>query len=185
MSESQKRHVSEQESMAVAEASREKRWLKPSFLKELFMGSFRLDLIHPFPLDQPRSEWRPEFAEFYDAMRRLLVDDVDSVEIDRTGLYPDHVVAKLRELGAFGMKIPARYGGLGFTNAEYQRVIQLVGSVDGRSSSWLAASTAASARCFRPISRSACRSRSSCSAAKSSSRNTCPGAPGARSRPSR
>jgi hypothetical protein len=150
MSESQKRHVSEQESMAVAEASREKRWLKPSFLKELFMGSFRLDLIHPFPLDQPRSEWRPEFAEFYDAMRRLLVDDVDSVEIDRTGLYPDHVVAKLRE-----------------------------------SSSWLAASTAASARCFRPISRSACRSRSSCSAAKSSSRNTCPGAPGARSRPSR
>ncbi len=131
MSESQKRHVSEQESMAVAEASREKKWLKPSFLKELFMGSFRLDLIHPFPLDQPRSEWRPEFAEFYEAMHRLLVDDVDSVEIDRTGLYPDHVVARLRELGAFGMKIPAKYGGLGFTNAEYQRVIQLVGSVDG------------------------------------------------------
>ncbi len=131
MTQSHKRHVSEQESMAVAEASREKKWLRPSFLKELFLGNFRLDLIHPFPLDERPDEWRPEFRQFHDAMHRMLVEDVDSVEIDRTGLYPDHVVARLRELGAFGMKIPAKYGGLGFSNAEYQRIMQLVGSVDG------------------------------------------------------
>ena len=115
MAQSEKRHVSEQESMAVAEASRETQWLKPSFLKELFLGNFRLDLIHPFPLDERPEEWRPEFREFYDAMHHLLVHEVDSVEIDRTGIYPDHLLSRLRELGAFGMKIPAEYGGLGFS----------------------------------------------------------------------
>jgi alkylation response protein AidB-like acyl-CoA dehydrogenase len=34
-------------------------------------------------------------------------------------------------MGAFGMKIPKEYGGLGFTNGEYQKVMQLLGSVDG------------------------------------------------------
>ena len=139
MTESQRRNVSEQESMAVAEASREKQWLRPSFLKELFLGNFRLDLIHPFPLDERQSEWRPEFRQFYDAMHTMLVEDVDSVEIDRTGLYPEHVVARLRELGAFGMKIPTSYGGLGFTNAEYQRIMQLIGSIDGNLGALLSA----------------------------------------------
>ena len=139
MTQSQKRHVSEQESMAVAEASREKKWLRPSFLKELFLGNFRLDLIHPFPLDDQPSAWRPEFREFYDAIHRMLVEDVDSVEIDRTGEYPEHVLDGLRELGAFGMKIPTEYGGLGFTNAEYQRIMQLIGSVDGNLSALLSA----------------------------------------------
>ena len=139
MTQSDKRHVSEQESMAVAEASRETQWLNPSFLKELFLGNFRLDLIHPFPLDEAPDEWRPEFSEFYEAIRRMLEEDVDSVEIDRTGLYPEHVVARLRELGAFGMKIPTTYGGLGFTNAEYQRIMQLIGSVDGNLGALLSA----------------------------------------------
>jgi alkylation response protein AidB-like acyl-CoA dehydrogenase len=139
MTQSDRRHVSEQESMAVAEASRETQWLRPSFLKELFLGNFRLDLIHPFPLGERRSDWRPEFRRFYEGIHRMLAEEVDSVEIDRTGLYPDHIIARLRELGAFGMKIPAEYGGLGFTNAEYQRIIQLIGSVDGNLGALLSA----------------------------------------------
>jgi len=64
-------------------------------------------------------------------MKRFLRDDVDSAEIDATGEYPEHVLDGLRRMGAFGMKIPKDYGGLGFTNAEYQKVMQLLGSVDG------------------------------------------------------
>src|SRR5258706_9173360 len=37
------------------------------------------------------------------------------------------------------MKIPAKYGGLGFTNAESQKVMQLLGSVDGNLSALLSA----------------------------------------------
>ena len=42
-------HPSYEQSKRVAEASRETEWTKPSFGKELFLGHFRLDLIHPQP----------------------------------------------------------------------------------------------------------------------------------------
>jgi len=129
-------HSTEQESRKVAEASRQESWEHPSFMRELFLGNFRLDLIHPFPMPGPE---RPEFAAFYSAFAQFLREQVDSVEIDRTGEYPQHVVDGLRKLGAFGMKIPTKYGGLGFTNAEYQKVMQLLGSVDGNLSALLSA----------------------------------------------
>jgi len=131
------RHVSEKESMEVAEASRETEWKKPSFMRELFLGSFRLDLIHPYPLAS-RTE-RPEFAAFYNAFKEFLRTEVDPMEIDRSGEYPEHVVDGLRKLGAFGMKIPKEYGGLGFTNTEYQKVMQLLGTFDGNLSALLSA----------------------------------------------
>jgi alkylation response protein AidB-like acyl-CoA dehydrogenase len=120
--------VTERESRKVAEASRQAEWEKPSFMRELFLGRFRLDLIHPFPLP---GEWRPEFKAFYEAFRAFLRDEVDSAEIDRTGEYPGPVIDRLRKMGAFGMKIPHKYGGLGFTNVEYSRIMTLLGSVDG------------------------------------------------------
>ena len=120
--------VSERESREVAEASRQKEWAQPSFLRELFLGRLRTDLIHPYPL---AAEDRPEFARFYARMRDFLRNEVDSPEIDATGEYPEAVLAELRRMGAFGMKIAKEYGGLGFTNVEYQKVMQLLGSSDG------------------------------------------------------
>ena len=119
--------VTERESLKVAEASRQTEWAQPSFMRELFLGSFRLDLIHPYPLPKPD---RPEFAAFFASMQDLL-RRTDSAGIDATGEYPEEVLEELRRLGAFGMKIPSEYGGLGFTNVEYQRVMQLLGSTDG------------------------------------------------------
>src|SRR5207237_6048178 len=87
-----------------------------------------LGLVHPYPLPGPE---RPEFTACYLEMKRFLSEDVDSVAIDETGEYPEDVLEALRGMGAFGMKIPKEYGGLGFTNAEYQKVMQLLGSVDG------------------------------------------------------
>ncbi len=129
-------HVSEQESRKVAEASRESEWKQPSFLREMFLGNFRLDLIYPYPFDE---EERPEFAAFYRALKEFVETEVDPVQIDATGEYPDHVVDGLRKLGAFGMKIPKKYGGLGFTNVEYQKIMHLFGSVDGNLSALLSA----------------------------------------------
>jgi alkylation response protein AidB-like acyl-CoA dehydrogenase len=119
--------ISEKESRQVAEASREKAWALPSFMRELFLGSFRLDLVHPYPLPGPA---RPEFAAFHAALAELLRDEVDPAAIDAEGEYPAPVLAGLRRLGAFGMKIPREYGGLGFTHVEYQRVMQLLGARD-------------------------------------------------------
>src|SRR3954453_20780361 len=128
--------TTEQESRQVAEQARESEWAGRTFLRELFLGNFILPLIHPFTLD---SGPRPEFARFYDAMSAFLRDEVDSAAIDATGEYPDHVVDGLRKLGAFGMKIPTEYGGLGFTVSEYCKVMELIGSTDNNISALLSA----------------------------------------------
>src|SRR5262249_17339405 len=78
---------------------------------------------------RPR-EPRPAFQKFVDELRRFLVDHVDPAAIDETGEYPPDVIDGLRALGAFGMKIPEEYGGLGFTVAEYCAVMELTGSSD-------------------------------------------------------
>ncbi len=128
--------ATEQESRRVAEASRQAEWEKPSFMRELFLGRLRLDLIHPFPL--PREE-RPEFTAFFEKLQDFLRAEVDPTVIDATGEYPTRVIEGLRRLGAFGMKIPVQYGGLGFTNAEYNRVMTLLGGLDGNLGALLSA----------------------------------------------
>lgn len=128
--------VSEQDARKVAEAARETEWKSPSFMKELFLGNFRSDLVHPYPLiDQER----PEFAAFYDAFRAFLLAEVDPVAIDATGEYPPRVLDGLRKLGAFGLKIPKEYGGLGFSMLEYGKLMELLGSVDGNIEALLSA----------------------------------------------
>jgi alkylation response protein AidB-like acyl-CoA dehydrogenase len=136
MSERRPVEVSEREAMEVAEASREKEWTRPSFMREMFLGNLRLDIIHPFPAPTPP---RPEFQAFYDSLKELLKELGDPVQIDATGEYPPALLDALAKLGAFGMKIPTEYGGLGFTNAEYQGVMELLGSWDGNVSALLSA----------------------------------------------
>ncbi|HYR96951.1 MAG TPA: acyl-CoA dehydrogenase family protein [Candidatus Binatus sp.] len=130
------RPTSEEESRKVAEESREQEWAGRTFLRELFLGNFLLDHIHPFPLMR---EERPEFRAFYDRLERFLRDKVDPVAIDETGEYPEDVVEGLRKLGAFGIKIPKEYGGLGFTVTEYTTIMQMVGSHDGNIGALLSA----------------------------------------------
>src|SRR5260221_7529878 len=122
------RPVSEAEARRVAEEARETEWQAPSFLKEIFLGNFRLDLVPPFPEAPPE---RPEFRAFYDGMRRFLLEEVDGDAIDREGKIPPRVVEGLAKMGAFGMKIPKEYGGLGFTQSEYAEVIKLISTWDG------------------------------------------------------
>ncbi|HWZ85513.1 MAG TPA: acyl-CoA dehydrogenase family protein, partial [Thermoanaerobaculia bacterium] len=120
--------VSADEARKVAEEARETEWKAPSFLKQIFLGNFRLDLVHPFP--EPPAE-RPEFRAFLDKLERFLVEQVDPDAIDREGKIPPSVVKGLAALGAFGMKIPAEYGGLGLTQREYGEAMKLITSRDG------------------------------------------------------
>jgi alkylation response protein AidB-like acyl-CoA dehydrogenase len=129
-------HTSEEESRQVAEEARQKEWAGHMFIRELFLGNFALPLIDPFPT---RETPRPEFQQFYDALENFLKTEVDSALIDQTGEYPPHVVDGLRKLGAFGIKIPKEYGGLGFTVSEYCRAMELVGSFDANISALLSA----------------------------------------------
>jgi alkylation response protein AidB-like acyl-CoA dehydrogenase len=117
--------VDEQEARQVAEAARETEWVKPSFVRELFLGHLRLDLIHPPPAQDPAEKARA--AEFH---RRLFdfARTVDGEAIEQTGKVPDEVIEGLRQLGAFGIKIPEEYGGLGLSQRSYNTAISIIGS---------------------------------------------------------
>jgi alkylation response protein AidB-like acyl-CoA dehydrogenase len=126
----------ERESMDVAEAARQKEWKQPSFMREMILGSFRLDLIHPFPITESE---RPEFVQFYEKFKQFLAEKVDAAAIDESGEYPEHVIEGLKALGAFGMKIPVEYGGLGFSQIEYCKVMELLGTHCGNVTALLSA----------------------------------------------
>ena len=64
-----------EQSKQVAEASRETEWTKPSFGKELFLGNFRLDLIHPQPELDPAAVEKGE--AFLERLRDFLTERVD------------------------------------------------------------------------------------------------------------
>nr|WP_245870907.1 acyl-CoA dehydrogenase family protein [Asanoa hainanensis] len=118
--------VSYQESREVAEASRETNWTKPSFGKELFLGRLRLDLIDPWPQPDPIRSAKGE--EFVKKLNAYIRSDVDGALIEREDRIPDDVFHGLARLGAFGMKIDEKYGGLGLTNLDYARSLMLAGS---------------------------------------------------------
>ncbi|MFL5385195.1 MAG: acyl-CoA dehydrogenase family protein [Longimicrobiaceae bacterium] len=127
---------SEQESRDVAEAARETEWTAPSFVRELFLGNLRMDLIHPFPRMSPEDQKK---ADAYIARLKAFMKEVDSDAIDRTGEIPDEVVQGLRDLGAFGLKIPEEYGGIGLSQVGYGRTIGMVTSKDGNLTALLSA----------------------------------------------
>ncbi|WP_256104835.1 acyl-CoA dehydrogenase family protein [Streptomyces sp. ODS05-4] len=119
--------VSEREARQVAEEAREQDWRKPSFAKELFLGRFRLDLIHPHPL--PADEDAQAGEEFLAKLRDFCETKIDGALIEREAKIPDAVIDGLKELGALGMKIDRTYGGLGLTQVYYNKALALVGSV--------------------------------------------------------
>ncbi|MFI7294125.1 acyl-CoA dehydrogenase family protein [Streptomyces sp. NPDC050121] len=118
--------VTEREARQVAEAAREQDWRKPSFAKELFLGRFRLDLIHPHPLPSDEAVRRGE--QFLAKLRDFCETKVDAARIEREARIPDEVVGGLKELGALGMKIDPKYGGLGLTQVYYNKALALAGS---------------------------------------------------------
>src|SRR3989441_326475 len=129
--------VSAAEAREVAEAAREQEWVAPSFVRELFLGKFRLDLIHPYPEQDPEEIRRAQ--PFLEKLERLLREQVDSDRIDREGEIPESVIQGLRDLGAFGIKIPREYGGLGLSQLSYMKAIELVSSIDGSVTALLSA----------------------------------------------
>ena len=131
------RKVSAAEAREVAEAAREQEWAAPSFVRDLFLGKFRLDLIHPYPEQDPEEVRRAR--PFLEQLERFLRERVDSDKIDREGEIPDDLIQGLRDLGAFGIKIPREYGGLGLSQLSYMKAIELVSSIDGSLTALLSA----------------------------------------------
>ncbi|HHU40159.1 MAG TPA: acyl-CoA dehydrogenase [Propionibacterium sp.] len=118
---------SAREARKVAEAAREQTWTKPSFGKELFLGRLRLDLVDPWPTPTPEDRQR---GEDFLARAREVTERIDGQRIEREARVPDELIADLARLGAFGMKIPTDFGGVGLTNLYYNKALTLISSAN-------------------------------------------------------
>src|SRR3954469_10612858 len=114
--------------LELAESSRDPLDERGSFASNLFIGRFDFDRIFPFPKQSAEDVGAGE--EFLAQLRKYLRDNVDADEIDRTGEIPQKNIDELFEMGAFAIKVPKQYGGLGFSQGNYGRAAMLLGSWD-------------------------------------------------------
>ena len=131
-----KMNQAQREALELTEAARTVSGYR-SFAGDLFMGRFALDHVYPFPL-QPAADveaGRPFLSE----LERILKHEVDADRIDAEGEIPDALIQRLAKLGAFGIKVPKEYGGLGLSQTNYGRAAMLLGSVDGNLTALLSA----------------------------------------------
>ena len=126
----------QREALELAESARETAG-GAGFAGGLFMGHFPFGALHPYPLQ--RSEDRDQGDAFLQRLDAFLKEHVDPDEIDRTGEIPQEVFDGLAKLGAFGIKTPVEYGGLGLSQTNYCRAAMLLGSYCGNLTALLSA----------------------------------------------
>ena len=119
----------------LTEAARETGWRYPTFAGGLFLGRLSTGIVRPYP----DSGIEPEGETFLERLESYLLEEVDADEIDRTGEIPDRVLRDLAAMGAFGIKIPKKYGGLGLSQRTYTRSAILLGSHCGSLASLISA----------------------------------------------
>jgi alkylation response protein AidB-like acyl-CoA dehydrogenase len=107
------------------------------FVSRLFTGKFKFSALHPFP--KPSASDHDQGDAFLQRLGDFLRTQTNPDEIDRTGEIPDEVFAGLGKLGAFGIKIPVEYGGLGLSQTNYCRAAMLLGSYCGNLTALLSA----------------------------------------------
>src|ERR1700704_5261527 len=112
----------------LAESSRDPLDERGSFASNLFIGKFGFDRIFPWP--EQSAEDRAAGEPFLAKLKAYLAANVNADEIDRSGEIPQRNIDDLFAMGAFAIKIPKQYGGLGLSQVNYGRAAMLLGSWD-------------------------------------------------------
>lgn len=134
---SSERNEQKREAMEIAESARQKEYRQPSFGGKLFMGDFDPSLLFPFP--KQSKEDRLIGDEFIKKLEVLLKEKLDPEEVDRTGELPKDFIQGMADLGVFAMKVPKEYGGLGFSQNNYNRAVMKIASYCGATATLISA----------------------------------------------
>lgn len=123
--------------LEMTEAARDERDRNAGFAASLFDGAPDTATLLPFP--RQTLEDRDQGDAFLLQLKSFLESHTDPDAIDREGEIPDSVLEGLAALGAFGIKIPVKYGGLGLSQTNYSRTAMLLGGVCGNMAALLSA----------------------------------------------
>jgi acyl-CoA dehydrogenase family protein 9 len=100
-----------------------------SFMKSLFFGEIREDIIFPYP--RVASDTAENIGMILDSLNKFAKDNVKSQEWDKAGAMPREIIGQMAELGVMGLAVPEDLGGLGLPQSGYARVMQELASIDG------------------------------------------------------
>lgn len=131
-----KMSAGQRSALEMAESSRDERALT-GFAASIFNGRPEFASIAPFP--EQSLEDRDQGDTFIRKLDRFLRDQTDPDQIDREGEIPDAVFEGLAKLGAMGIKIPRKYGGLGLSQTNYSRSAMRLGRHCGNLAALLSA----------------------------------------------
>ncbi|HEX7069646.1 MAG TPA: acyl-CoA dehydrogenase family protein [Rhodothermales bacterium] len=96
------------------------------FVKNLFWGRFRGDLVFPYPHESAAE--RAKCDALLVKLEAYLKNEHPAVEIDQQEYIPDWCFRRLFDMGVMGLTVPEQYGGLGLGVTSYNRVLELIGS---------------------------------------------------------
>ncbi|HEY1052812.1 MAG TPA: acyl-CoA dehydrogenase family protein [Prosthecobacter sp.] len=122
--------------LEMAEAARDER-NNAGLAAGIFFGEPNFDLLLPFP--KQSVEDHDQGDAFLHRLEEVLDKHADPDEIDASGEIPDALLNELASIGAFGIKIPLKYGGLGLSQTNYSRAAMLLGSRCGNLAALLSA----------------------------------------------
>lgn len=108
--------------VAIAEEQRDKRVLN-GFIADLFRGKASFEKLFPWPDIFLIGEHQERV--------RLLLKNLDLVEMDRTGEVPEDILRTMADQGFFALKLPKEWGGLGLSQSSYVRMVELLTSAGG------------------------------------------------------
>ncbi|XP_028330108.1 very long-chain specific acyl-CoA dehydrogenase, mitochondrial [Gouania willdenowi] len=100
-----------------------------SFAVNIFKGQIATAQVFPFPsaLNEEQEQFLRELvgpvSKFFDEVN-------DPAKNDALEKVEDHTMEGLKEMGAFGLQVPADLGGLGLNNTQYARLVEIVGGHD-------------------------------------------------------
>ena len=98
---------------------------KLGFAKQLFFGQIRADHVFPYPVMPPAE--KAVVDEAMAKVRQFCNEHIDAAAIDRNADIPQSVVDGLGALGVLGMTGSKEYGGAGFTQQGYCKILEVIG----------------------------------------------------------
>src|ERR1022692_3669466 len=95
------------------------------FAKALFFGQFQAPLLFPYPQLKPNE--KPIVEKSVEEVRKFANEHIDAVAIDRNADIPRDVIDGLAHLGVLGVTAPLEFGGRGFSQLAYTKILEVIG----------------------------------------------------------
>nr|XP_040036219.1 very long-chain specific acyl-CoA dehydrogenase, mitochondrial [Gasterosteus aculeatus aculeatus]XP_040036220.1 very long-chain specific acyl-CoA dehydrogenase, mitochondrial [Gasterosteus aculeatus aculeatus] len=100
-----------------------------SYAVNIFKGQIETAQVFPYPsaLNEEQEQFLRELVGPVD---KFFLEVNDAAKNDALEKVEDDTMQGLKEMGAFGLQVPSDLGGLGLSNTQYARLVEIVGTYD-------------------------------------------------------